>query len=144
MPVSRRDFVAALAAMGAAGTLTAASKSVAEVTNAADQADSFPVYVIATVTAKEGRRDDLVRIFKTIIPDTHAEDGCIYYEPAVDVETGLDAQSPLRPNVMVVVEKWESLEHLRAHLVAPHMGPYREAVKDIVESVRLEVLRRAY
>ncbi len=140
MSISRRDFVAALAATG---TLMAASKSAGADDGDVSHGDGFPVYVIATITAKPGKRDELIRIFKTIIPDVHAEDGYMYYEPAVDVETGLSAQEPLRPDVMMVVEKWASLKALRVHLEAPHMGPYREAVKDIVAGVTLQVLRPA-
>ena len=140
MSISRRDFVAALAATG---TIMAVSKPADAHEGCVVHGDAFPVYVIATVTAKPGKRDELIRLLKTIVPDVHAEDGYLYYEPAVDVETGLPAQDPLRPDVMVVVEKWASLEALRVHLDAPHMGPYREAVKDIVEGVTLQVLRPA-
>ena len=47
------------------------------------------------------------------------------------------------PNYMVVVEKWESLDALNAHLVAPHMGSYREQVKDLVAGMTLQVLQPA-
>jgi quinol monooxygenase YgiN len=38
------------------------------------------------------------------------------------------------------VEKWESLQALHAHLVAPHMAVYRERVKDVVVGVTLQIL----
>ncbi len=141
MTLSRRDFVAALAAAGGATGIGAAARAMAETTDAA--ADDPAVYVIATVTVKDGKRDEVVRIFNGIVPDVHAEDGCIYYEPAVDFDSGIPVQEPLRPNVMVVVEKWESLAHLIAHLDEPHMHTYREAVADLVDGVTLQVLRRA-
>ena len=128
---------------GLCSAIAPASKPAGANEGCVAHSDAFPVYVIATVTAKPGKRDELIRIFKTIIPDVHAEDGYLYYEPAVDVETGLPAQDPLRPDVMMVVEKWASLEALRVHLDAPHMGPYREAAKDIVEGVTLQALRPA-
>ena len=54
---------------------------------------------------------------------------------------GIAAQGPPRENVVTVVEKWESLEALRAHLAAPHMAEYRARVKDLVAGVKLQVLQ---
>lgn len=139
MSISRRDFVAAVAATGAA--VTVGRMAMAEEEGTMDSAK--PVYVIATVTVKEGKRDEFVKIFKDNVPAVHAEDGCILYEPVVDLDSGIGAQAPLRPNVMVVMEKWESLQHLIVHLDAPHMHTYRVAVKDLVEGVSLEVLEEA-
>ena len=39
-----------------------------------------------------------------------------------------------------MVERWESMEVLESHLVAVHMLTYRQRVKDLVESVALQVL----
>ncbi|GAB4142964.1 MAG: putative quinol monooxygenase [Planctomycetaceae bacterium] len=101
------------------------------------------IYVIATIEIAEGRRDDFLNEFRKIIPAVRAEDGCIEYGPAIDTETGIDAQQPLRENVVTVMEKWESVDALKAHLVAPHMLEYRPKVKDIVLSTRLEILEPA-
>ena len=46
----------------------------------------------------------------------------------------------LRADVVTVVEKWQSLDHLTAHLAAPHMMEYRVRVKDYVTRVSLQVL----
>jgi len=40
-----------------------------------------------------------------------------------------------------IVEAWESLEALAAHLQTPHMLAYKEEVKGIVESVSFHVLQ---
>jgi quinol monooxygenase YgiN len=45
--------------------------------------------------------------------------------------------------VVVVVEKWESVAALRAHLEAPHMMEYRLKVKDFVHKVSLQILTPA-
>lgn len=134
MAMSRRDFVAALISAGAVSGVSVAAE---------EKKEDTPVYVVATVKVKEGKRDELVRIFKGIVPEVHAEEGCIYYAPAVDIVSGITAQEPIRPNVMVVVEKWASLTNLIAHLDAPHMHSYRAAVKDLVEGVSLQVLQPA-
>lgn len=99
------------------------------------------IHVIATIEIAEGRRDAFLEEFRRIVPLVHGEEGCIDYGPTVDVETNLDAQPPPRDNVVTIVERWESLECLESHLVAPHMLEYRSRVKEMVESAVLQVLQ---
>ena len=49
----------------------------------------------------------------------------------------------MRENVVTVIEKWESIEALEAHLMQPHMLEYRKAVKDLVAGTTLLVLEPA-
>ncbi len=70
------------------------------------------------------------------------ERGCLEYRPAIDVAAGLDPQV-LDENLVTVIEKWESLDDLRAHLSAPHMLEYREKVSSMVTGVVLKVLEDA-
>ena len=72
-----------------------------------------------------------------------AEDGCLEYGAAVDLQTGLPAQPPLSDDVVVVVEKWRDLPALEAHLAAPHMTDYRARVKSLVVGTTLHVLAPA-
>lgn len=101
------------------------------------------IHVLATITVKPGQRDGFLKEFHRIMPLVHAEAGCIEYGPAVDVASGISVQMPLRENVAVVIEKWESLAALKAHLTAPHMMEYRVRVKDFVEGVTLQILEPA-
>lgn len=98
------------------------------------------IFVIATVEVKPGKREVFLAEFHKNIPNVRAERGCIEYGPTVDVKTDIKAQIPFRENVVTIVEKWESLPALQAHLVAPHMATYRERVKDYVAGVTLQVL----
>ena len=98
------------------------------------------IYVIATVEVKAGKREAFLAEFHKNMPNVRAEKGCIEYGPTVDATTDIKAQIPLRENVVTIVEKWESLQALHAHLVAPHMAVYRERVKDIVVGVTLQIL----
>lgn len=143
MTVSRRDFVAAVVATGAAGGMATTAHAAAKCCAAAPPEDAKAVYVVATIAVKEGKLDEFVKIFKANVPNVLAEDGCVYYSPVVDVDSGIDMQGALRADVMVVMEKWTSLEALHAHLKAPHMDTYREAVKDLVTGVDLQVLKNA-
>jgi quinol monooxygenase YgiN len=49
----------------------------------------------------------------------------------------------VREDVVTVVERWESLDALRAHLAAPHMRDYRARVKDYVLRTQVQVLQPA-
>jgi quinol monooxygenase YgiN len=101
------------------------------------------IHVIATITVKPGTRDALLAEFHRIVPLVHAEAGCIEYGPTVDLASGMAVQGPLRSNVAIIIEKWESLDALKAHTDAPHMAEYRVRVKDYVESVQLQILAPA-
>ena len=101
------------------------------------------IHVLATITRQTGQRDAFLKEFHRIMPMVHAEAGCIEYGPAIDVNSGVSVQGPLRENVVVIIEKWESLPALKAHMQAPHMVEYRVRVKDFVESVTLQILEPA-
>lgn len=98
------------------------------------------VNVIATINLNDGVSEKFLEIFKANIPNVLAENGCIAYAPAMDVESGIPAQDNLRKDTVVILEKWESLDSLKAHLNAPHMANYREKVKDLVKNVELQIL----
>ena len=101
------------------------------------------IHVIAAIEVHEGRREAFLAEFHQIVPLVLAEAGCLEYGPTVDVAAGLAVQQPLRPDVVTVVEKWASIEHLHAHLAAPHMQDYRIKVKDLVAGLTLTVLEPA-
>jgi quinol monooxygenase YgiN len=100
------------------------------------------IHVIASIHIKEGGLPEFMDIFKSNIPDVLAERGCIEYLPTVDIHTGLPPQE-LNGNRATIIEKWDCLEDLQAHLSAPHMIAYKEKVKDLVETVSLKVLKAA-
>ena len=98
------------------------------------------INVIASIQLKEGQLSDFIEIFKSNIPKVLEEKGCIEYVPTVDVPTGLPPQE-LNPNGVTIIEKWNSLEDLTAHLSSPHMLSYREKTKTLVEKMSVKVLK---
>ncbi|MEZ6144673.1 MAG: antibiotic biosynthesis monooxygenase family protein [Planctomycetaceae bacterium] len=74
------------------------------------------IHVIATIQVADGRRDEFLKIFRELMPKVHAEDGCIEYVPAIDIDTGVSVQSMKGENTVTIMEKWESVEKLKAHL----------------------------
>ena len=101
------------------------------------------IHVIATVELNPGTRDKFLAEFRKIIPDVKAEVGCIEYGPTTDAKTDFGNQFRLGPDKIVIVEKWETVAHLKAHLVAPHMQAYRPKVRDFVKGMELRVLSPA-
>ena len=99
------------------------------------------IHVIATIELKPGCREDYLQVLKGNVPHVKAEDGCLAYEPTVDVDAGLPVQGALRENVVILVEAWESVDALHAHLKTPHMATYREAVQDMVVKLTVDVLQ---
>ena len=100
------------------------------------------INVIASIHIKEGKSKEFIDIFKSNIPNVIKEKGCIEYMPTVDVPTGLPPQK-LNDNIVTIIEKWDCLEDLKAHLSAPHMIEYREQTKDLVEKMSVKVLKEA-
>jgi quinol monooxygenase YgiN len=101
------------------------------------------IHVLATVELADGKRPEFLAEFDKVVPSVRAEEGCIEYGPAIDISSGLSVQAPARENTVVIVEKWSDIETLKAHLVAPHMRAYRQAVKGIVKGMTVQILKPA-
>ena len=101
------------------------------------------VHVIAVITAKPGMRDSILQAFLANVPAVKAEKGCIEYGAAVDAEPALKFQTAFGPDTFLVVEKWESLDALKAHAAAPHMAAYAAKTKDFIASRVIHILQPA-
>lgn len=101
------------------------------------------IYVIATVELSEGGKGKYLAELKRVTPSVLKEKGCLEYGPTVDVPTGIPIQGPRRENVVTLIERWESVDALKAHLTQPHFLEYRERVKDVMKSVSIRVLTPA-
>ncbi len=100
------------------------------------------INVIASIKIKEGQKNRFLDIFKANVPNVLAEKGCLEYIPTVDVDSGLPPQQQ-DSSVVTILEKWASLDDLKAHLVAPHMLAYREQVKELIVQSSIKVLTAA-
>lgn len=99
------------------------------------------IQVIATIELQPDYLDEYLRVLNENVPRVKAEEGCLAYEPTIDVDSGLPVQGGVRANVVTLVEAWTDLDALHAHLKTPHMAAYREAVKNYVKDVRIQVLK---
>ena len=101
------------------------------------------IHVLATIELNAGRRPEFLRELHGILATVRAEEGCLEYGPAIDVESRIPVQAVPRADAVTIVEKWSSLEALAKHLSAPHMAAYRGRVRDFVKWVDLRILEPA-
>ena len=99
------------------------------------------IHVIAVITAKPGQRENILTHFRANVPAVRAEQGCIEYGAAVDADTGFGFQAKYGPDTFLVVEKWESVEALKAHAGAPHMAAYAGKTKEFIANRAIHILQ---
>ena len=100
------------------------------------------VHVIAVIQARPGRRAEVLAAFNANVPAVHEEEGCIEYGAAVDAEAGA-FQTEYGEDTFVVIEKWASLDALRAHGASAHMAAYAAKTKEMIASRTIHVLTDA-
>ena len=101
------------------------------------------IQVLAVITAKPGKREEVLKHFRANVPAVRAEKGCIEYGAAIDADPALPIQTKYGPDSFVVVEKWESMEALKAHAAAPHMAAYGAKTKELLASRVIHILSPA-
>lgn len=98
------------------------------------------IHVLALITTKPGMRDEVLDAFQANVPAVHAEEGCIEYGATVDTDGVGPFQTQVGADTFVVVEKWASVEALKAHAASPHMAAYGAKTKDLLASRVIHVL----
>lgn len=99
------------------------------------------IHVIASVELKPGQREAYLKEFRTVEPAVRKEKGCIAYGATMDARTDLGRQMPYRENTVTIVEQWESVAALKAHMGQPHMAKYFEASRPMVANTTLQILQ---
>jgi len=99
------------------------------------------ISVIAKIEVAAGRRDEFLAAFRQLVPKVLAEDGCLEYGPWIDAATDVPMQEPAGGDVVVAIEKWASVEALKAHLEAPHMVEFRGTIEGLVTGISLQILQ---
>lgn len=69
------------------------------------------IKVVAKNFLKEGTKEEVLEIFKELVAETVKEKGCIKYEVFEDLKN---------PNILSMIEEWESMEDLTAHMNSEH------------------------
>ena len=101
------------------------------------------IHVVAVITAKPGQRAAILEHFRANVPAVRAEKGCIEYGAAIDAEPALPIQKKWGDDTFLVIEKWESMDALKAHAAAPHMAAYGAKTKEMIASRTIHILSPA-
>ena len=99
------------------------------------------IHVLAMITTKPGLRAEVLAAFHANMPAVHAEKGCVEYGPAIDADGVGAMQTPLGPDSFVVIEKWETMEDLKAHGASAHMAAYGAKNRDKLAGRVIHVLQ---
>ena len=85
-------------------------------------------------TAKPGRREEFVRriVQEGILTAVRAEEGCLGYDYYFSAE---------RENEVLLLEKWESEPHQRAHMTQPHMAALRAIKEECIDRTEVKALQ---
>lgn len=81
------------------------------------------IIVTGSITLLDGKRDEMVRASEPMIEASRAEDGCVEYRYAFDMQDD---------DVVAFTEVWTDMSALQAHLGTPHMAAFREATMELV------------
>jgi quinol monooxygenase YgiN len=101
------------------------------------------VQLVITVTTHPGRVPEYLAAFSALAPRVRREKGCIEYDAYVDSDDPR-FDNEVRPDTVVLCEKWESIEALQQHTrSSPALTEFRQAVKDIKLDSRYRLLTPA-
>lgn len=98
------------------------------------------IHVVAVITAKPGMRAQVLEAFQANCLAVRAEKGCIEYAATIDAQGMPVGKGSFGADTFVVVEKWATLDDLKAHAAAPHMAAYGAKTKEWVADRVIHVL----
>jgi quinol monooxygenase YgiN len=101
------------------------------------------IHVLAVITTKPGQRSHVLEAFNANVPAVRAEVGCIEYGAAIDSANPAPFQTQYGPDTFVVIEKWASMDALKAHAAAPHMAAYAAKTKEFIANRAIHILSPA-
>lgn len=101
------------------------------------------IHVISTIRVQPGKRDACLAVLHDTAAHMKTVPGCLAYNITVDLPSGLTAQGTLRPDAVTLVQQWENLEAYRAHLKSDYMQGFKDKIRFLVRSIRLQVLQPA-
>ncbi|MEO1053012.1 MAG: antibiotic biosynthesis monooxygenase [Bacteroidota bacterium] len=84
---------------------------------------SKPIYVVAELTAQEGKFDEMNQIFQALANESRKEPGAVEY-------FFIEDQS--KPNTLLSIEKWENETEESKHWQTPHLAKALEQAKEVL------------
>jgi len=97
------------------------------------------LHVIVTMRIKEGQMPAFLDACAALRPLVLQEPGCRAYDYTRDTGSPFGSEPPIEPDRITLLERWESLEALKAHMSAPHMQAAGAKMKDMRASVEVRL-----
>ena len=106
-----------------------------------DWAKSKPVWVLCRFDLKpDADRAEYIAKTKGVLAAVRAEPGCGEYRLLGDAQTDWDKPQRFGDRTLWMLEKWHSVEELKAHLASPHMKKFGPTVSPMRTSSTFHVL----
>ena len=100
-----------------------------------------PVWVLCRFDLKpETDRADYIAQTKTILSTVRREEGCMEYRLLGDCETDWEKPQRFGERTLWMLEKWASVNSLKAHLETPHMKAFGPKVSGLKSASTFHVL----
>ncbi|MEI7432512.1 MAG: putative quinol monooxygenase [Betaproteobacteria bacterium] len=101
------------------------------------------IHVLAFVSIKPGMMAQALTVYRTLVREVMAnEPGCLEYSPTTDCDLGLINQQK-NPDMILVTERWKSVDDFKAHLDAPHVIKFRFAIREYLDQIVIRITRDA-
>lgn len=84
------------------------------------------IRLVANFYVKKEHLDEALALAKELVAETRKEEGCAQYDLAQALES---------PELIVILESWESQETLAAHSASEHFTRIVPALKGLCENV---------
>ena len=99
------------------------------------------VYVLCRFDLKpDASIADYTNTTLAVVPTVRAEDGCRMYTLLRDAATDWDRPMRFGERTMWMLEKWDSVDALKAHLETPHMKAFGPSVRPMRTASTFHVL----
>ena len=98
------------------------------------------INLVVTMIVKSGKMDEFLAECGKLRPFVLEEKGCIAYDYSREISSPIPIQETVNPDRVTLVERWESMEDLAAHMNAPHMKKYGPRISALRESVSARVM----
>lgn len=109
--------------------------------NARSAADDGGVYVLCRFDLKpDADLADYTAKTLGVVPTVRAENGCRMYTLLKDAQTDWEKPQRFGERTMWMLEKWDSIEALKAHLETPHMKAFGPTVRGMRSGSTFHVL----
>ncbi len=80
------------------------------------------IIIAGTIRIETEHSEAIQAAMVEMMAETMKEEGCVSYDFSADFSD---------PEVIHLFEEWESMDHLKAHFVAPHMGAFQEKLASL-------------